>query len=55
MICREFIRQLLEEHPDLRYVNREEDMGIPGLRKAKEDWYPLYKLEKYTAVWRGET
>jgi len=53
MICREFIRQLLEERPDLRYVNREEDMGIPGLRKAKEDWYPLYKLEKFTAEWKA--
>ena len=52
MICREFIRQLLEENPELRYVNREEDMGIPGLRKAKEDWYPLFKLEKFTAVWK---
>ena len=52
MICREFVRQQLEENPDLRYVNREEDMGIPGLRKAKEDWYPLYKLEKFTAVWK---
>ncbi|MBE6970096.1 MAG: DUF2156 domain-containing protein [Ruminococcaceae bacterium] len=53
MICREFVRQLLEENPNLRYVNREEDMGIPGLRKAKEDWYPLYKLEKFTAVWKN--
>ena len=52
MICREFIRRLLEENADLRYVNREEDMGIPGLRKAKEDWYPLYKLEKFTAQWK---
>lgn len=53
MICREFVRQLLEENPDLRYVNREEDMGIPGLRKAKEDWYPLSRLEKFTAVWKN--
>lgn len=52
MICREFVRQQLEDNPDLRYVNREEDMGIPGLRKAKEDWHPLYKLEKFTAVRR---
>lgn len=54
MICREFVRQQLETNPELRYVNREEDMGIPGLRKAKEDWYPLYKLEKFTATWRGD-
>ncbi len=32
----------------VKYVNREEDMGIPGLRKAKEDLHPIKKLKKYT-------
>ena len=27
-------------------LNREEDLGVPGLRKAKHDWFPLYQLEK---------
>lgn len=27
-------------------LNREEDLGVPGLRKAKHDWSPLYQLEK---------
>lgn len=29
------------------YVNREEDMGIPGLRQVKEAYRPAFKVEKY--------
>ena len=42
---------LLAEKPEVRFLNREEDMGIANLRTAKEEWYPLYLLEKTTAVW----
>ena len=54
MVAREFARMVRDTMPEVRYLNREEDMGLPNLRKAKEEWYPLYLLEKTTAVWRDE-
>jgi hypothetical protein len=29
------------------YVNREEDMGVPGLRKSKRSYQPLMVLDSY--------
>lgn len=53
MINREFAERIKEWHPQLIYVNREEDVGDPGLRKAKKSYYPERMEKKYLAKFVG--
>ena len=36
--------------PDMKYLNREEDMGSEGLRKAKEALHPVFMVKKYNLL-----
>lgn len=47
VINNEFLKN---EWADTIYVNREEDMGVEGLRKAKMSYCPEFLLEYYEAI-----
>ena len=50
LISREFAKAMLEKYPDIKYINREDDMGKDNLRRAKESFYPEFLLKKYTVT-----
>ena len=40
---------IAHEWADMTYINREEDMGLDGLRQAKESYKPVKMIEKFNA------
>ncbi|MDR1797113.1 MAG: phosphatidylglycerol lysyltransferase domain-containing protein [Clostridiales Family XIII bacterium] len=49
-IANEFVKAVMAGHRNVSRINREEDMGLPGLRKAKLSLHPVKLVEKYTVT-----
>lgn len=45
-----FARYLREKYPAVHYLDREEDMGIEGLRRAKESYHPHHRIKKFWMI-----
>ena len=54
MVCREFVRMMMNKYPSLKYINREDDMGLDYLRQSKRSYKPEFLLKKYRARWIDE-
>lgn len=49
VINNEFAKHIRAEYPAVCYLDREEDMGLDGLRQAKRSYHPLYQVRKWRA------
>jgi len=47
VLNRELAKSVKEKFPDCRYLNREEDLNVPGLRKSKLSYKPEFLIKKY--------
>ena len=49
IINREFARFLKNKYESLKFINREQDLNLPGLRQAKLSYMPCSLVEKFVA------
>ena len=49
IINREFARYLKNKYESLKFINREQDLNLPGLRQAKLSYMPCSLVEKFVA------
>lgn len=47
MLNKSFAEKVIAEHPEIEYINREDDAGDEGLRFAKNSYHPVELLKKY--------
>lgn len=50
MVNAMFARHIMENYPEIRFINREDDAGDMGLRMAKESYHPHSILKKYNIL-----
>ncbi len=50
MINKAFAQYVVESHPEIAYINREDDSGDMGLRLAKQSYHPVEILKKYNVI-----
>ena len=49
VVNQEFARYLRLKYPEVAYLDREDDMGLEGLRKAKLSYHPHHMVDKHWA------
>jgi len=54
LINNEFCKHVAAGIPNIKYINREEDMGLPGLRKAKLSYKPCKLGESHVAMFKED-
>lgn len=45
-----FAEYMLQQYPELQYINRQDDGGDPGLRQAKLSYHPVRMVKKFEVI-----